>query len=444
MLSKAGPRTLVIGAGPSGLVAVKTLRERGVDAVAVEMAPTIGGQWVLDNPNGQSAAYESLTTNTTRSMSRLSDFELPPSDDPFVGREELLDWWHEYVETFGLADHITLCTQVVSIDSETSGWRVVSRAVGGEGGDQTEQFDAVVIASGNYWDPRRVDLPGEFGGDRVHSADYRSPNRPVTLAGRHVVVIGIGSTGCEIAAEAAAAGAVSVSLSARSGANISPKMIDGVPATQKRPFLHPQAPIPRVLRGCPRWLRDRVLWEYVGLAARSQARGTPSPYTAVGLPLPPHPFAKRTSVSEGIWPRLRDGSVKGCGEVVALDGDSVVLADGSRRRADVVIEATGYHMTFPFLPAGELEISGDDLRLYRRVLHPTRNDLFVVGITRPLGSFWPIAEVQSMWIAEHLTGRAAFPMGRRRRRGIEPLMGNVLVPAFYALDMQRDGRRRRH
>jgi len=40
---KPGQRVLVIGAGPSGLVALKTLREHGYNAICAEANETIGG-----------------------------------------------------------------------------------------------------------------------------------------------------------------------------------------------------------------------------------------------------------------------------------------------------------------------------------------------------------------------------------------------------------------
>ena len=70
-------RVAVIGAGPGGLVSTKSLSEQGLDVTCFEMSSCVGGHWRLDNPNGRSAAYESLTTNTTKKMSRLSDYEMP-------------------------------------------------------------------------------------------------------------------------------------------------------------------------------------------------------------------------------------------------------------------------------------------------------------------------------------------------------------------------------
>ena len=67
----------VVGAGPSGLVATKALKHAGLAVTTYEMSPEVGGHWVLDNANGRSSVYESLTTNTSKRMSRLRDYEIP-------------------------------------------------------------------------------------------------------------------------------------------------------------------------------------------------------------------------------------------------------------------------------------------------------------------------------------------------------------------------------
>lgn len=39
------------------------------------MSPVVGSHWVIDTSNGRSAAYRSLRANTTKAVSRFSDFE---------------------------------------------------------------------------------------------------------------------------------------------------------------------------------------------------------------------------------------------------------------------------------------------------------------------------------------------------------------------------------
>lgn len=48
-------RVAVIGAGSSGLAATKTLYLAGIGVDCFEQGPRVGGNWVLDNPNGVSA-----------------------------------------------------------------------------------------------------------------------------------------------------------------------------------------------------------------------------------------------------------------------------------------------------------------------------------------------------------------------------------------------------
>jgi dimethylaniline monooxygenase (N-oxide forming) len=54
----------VIGAGSSGIAAVKALAERGIPVDCFEKSDRAGGNWVFANNNGSSAAYRSLHTNT--------------------------------------------------------------------------------------------------------------------------------------------------------------------------------------------------------------------------------------------------------------------------------------------------------------------------------------------------------------------------------------------
>ena len=68
--------------------------------------------------------------------------------------------------------------------------------------ERTEQFDHVVVSSGLNLQPKGIDIPGmdTFTGTIEHVAHYREPHR---FAGKTVVVVGIGESGADIAAELA-------------------------------------------------------------------------------------------------------------------------------------------------------------------------------------------------------------------------------------------------
>jgi glutathione S-transferase len=124
-------RVCVVGAGPAGLVATRTLVGAGLEVDCFEMSPEIGGHWVIDNPNGRSAAYRSLETNTTHRMSRLSDYEMPAEWPDFPGHALVRQWFEDYVDRSGFRARIALRTEVVSARPEQpSGWRVQARGGG--------------------------------------------------------------------------------------------------------------------------------------------------------------------------------------------------------------------------------------------------------------------------------------------------------------------------
>ena len=56
--------------------------------------------------------------------------------------------------------------------------------------------------------------------------------------------------------------------------------------------------------------------------------------------------------------------------------------------------------------------------LYHRVVDPDHDGLYFVGLVQPLGAIMPLAEAQSAWVADLLTGAAALPSKVRMRREI--------------------------
>src|SRR6185295_17645238 len=87
--------------------------------------------------------------------------------------------------------------------------------------------NVVVVATGIVANPKIPRLPGQerFTGRIAHSVAYR---RPDGYAGRRVLVVGVGNSGAEIASEVARAGG-KVTVAVRSGANVVPLTLAGLP-----------------------------------------------------------------------------------------------------------------------------------------------------------------------------------------------------------------------
>ena len=79
----AYPKTCVIGAGSSGMVALKKLRDAGIPVDCFEKSDRVGGNWVIRNKNGLAAAYKSLHIDSSVRRTQFADYPMP--DDYLIG-----------------------------------------------------------------------------------------------------------------------------------------------------------------------------------------------------------------------------------------------------------------------------------------------------------------------------------------------------------------------
>ena len=391
------PRVCVIGGGSSGITVAKALYEARVPFDCFEKGPYIGGNWVFENPNRQSACYRTLEMNTSGPRMAFSDFPLDNEDYP--AHEEVRDYFERYVDHFGIRDTITFETEVERVVRREDGvWDVTIAGAGARGGREKREYDAVVVANGHHWDARWPDppFPGSFDGLQLHAHDYRGPE---IFEGKRVVVVGGGNSGMDIARDAGRA-ADAAFLSLRRGVHVLRKRLGGKPIDQTLP--------PTWI---PWWLKQKGL-EMIRWRSGDVSRyGTPEPDHKVGHA---HP-----TVSDEIHDSLEAGQVTPKPNIRELRGDSVEFEDGSVEPVDVIVYCTGYKVTFPFFDEQFISAPGNDMRLFRRTFDPGVPGVYFVGLMQPLGAIMPIAEEQGRWIADLLRGRYRLPSEDQMNADIE-------------------------
>ncbi|MCX7309486.1 MAG: NAD(P)-binding protein, partial [Afipia sp.] len=67
--------TLVIGAGPAGLAAVKSLKQAGLPVEGVEKNSDVGGQWLYGAK--PSAVYASTHLISSKGTTAYADYPMP-------------------------------------------------------------------------------------------------------------------------------------------------------------------------------------------------------------------------------------------------------------------------------------------------------------------------------------------------------------------------------
>jgi cation diffusion facilitator CzcD-associated flavoprotein CzcO len=376
------------------LAALRALSTAGLEVAAFERGSRAGGNWVLDNDNGWSAAYGSLRTNVSRRRMQYPSFPMPRRFGQFVGHADMASYLQEYARAADLLRLTRFGVTVESAQPQAGGW--VLRLDDGT----VETCDALVCAAGWNRVPCWPEwaLAGDHGVPITHSHDYR---RPAPFRGRRVLVVGAGSSAMEIAVEVSTAARRTI-LSVRSGRFVIPRLVN------RRPYDELDSSL---INRMPWALLNRV---FVG-AGRLDRLQPP------GLPRPPYrPLEQLPSICSGMTEAVRTGAVELRPGIERLQGGRAVFADGTQDEVDAVICGTGYRIEFPFLRPGLIPIDGHCVELYRRIVPPAVPNLFFVGLLEAPGGLLPIVEAQAEWIADTLTGRLPLPSCERMRAAAGP------------------------
>ncbi|MGA8113420.1 MAG: NAD(P)-binding domain-containing protein [Actinocatenispora sp.] len=372
----------VIGAGVSGLFTARRLLEAGVPVEVLERRPGPGGLWSRHEQYG--GVYRSAHLISSKHNIELDDFPMPDEFPDFPSHRQVLEHLRDFAAKYELEPHIQYNVQVRRAEPlPDGGWRV-------ELDDGTERrFAGLVVATGHHWEPSVPDIPTDaFDGLVLHSASYDTPEK---LAGRRVVVAGLGNTACDIAVDAVYAGAT-VTMSVRGGNQLLPKYLMGMPTDR----LSKDSPLAKITSRLPanmkRALDDRMI---------RKLAGGPEQF---GLPTPTHKLYDRQPLINSLLPyHIGHGDIRVRPPIAELRGSVVRFADGSEEKADVLVWCTGYRVSLPFLDVGT-HLHGDERgrpRLWLNMFPAGRGDLAVVGMVDPLGS-WTAFDLQAQLAVRHL------------------------------------------
>ena len=409
----------VIGAGPSGLTALKNLLALGIPAECLEREDDVGGNWYFGSE--ASSVFASTRLISSKSLTAYTDFPMPREWPAYPHHTQCLDYLRRYARHFDLLPQIRPHSSVERLEPAPEGGWIVHVA-----DRQPTRYAGVVIASGHNREPRWPELPGTFSGTLLHACHYKSPTQPIDIAGKRVLVIGGGNSACDIAVDCAGHAAETV-LSMRRGYYLVPRFILGRPADLRGE---------RLLKlGLPLWLRRmvslRMIDREIGLPWRH------------GLPRPDHRlFETHPVVNADLCQRIDSGQVRPAGDVARFNGDSVVFTDGSRAPFDVVIAATGYRVTLPFIDPEHLCADAEGVpRLFMNLLHPTRDDIAVVGLIQPDSGQWGLTDLQSklvarMAVAARQSPQAAAWLYRARLQPAKPTPVRYLDSPRHRLEVE--------
>lgn len=333
---------VIIGAGPAGLASAHSLHMRRIPFRLLERGNRPGYAW--------SRLYESLRLHTGKHLSALPGLRFGRATPLFPTRDDFLDYLGRYVSAFGL--DVETGTDVMRVERNDC-WRVTA-------GTETIEARAVVVATGIISEPVVPDIAGRevFEGRVLHSVAYL---RAAPFIGRRVLIVGVGNSGGEVAAELARAG-VDTTIAVRSGANVVPLTIAGVPIQYLSVWV----------RKLPRPAQERVVAAVRRITEKR--RGPPVLPRSVHSPLDTIPLIGFHLVDE-----IRAGRIAVRPGIERFTRTGVRFADGTASQFDDVILATGFRAALaPLAGIVQRDARGFALRSdrIRSADHP---DLFFVG-----------------------------------------------------------------
>uniref|UniRef100_A0A7R9UFB0 Uncharacterized protein n=1 Tax=Pinguiococcus pyrenoidosus TaxID=172671 RepID=A0A7R9UFB0_9STRA len=419
--SKAQPkrRTVgVIGAGISGLVTAKELKDVGVECEVFEMMPMLGGAF----------AHYGWKEGKLTSSSSFTWF----SDFPMENRQEFLSWprWLDYLQRYvdhnGIQDAFHFNCKVLSVEkSSAGGWDfTVHRKNWSNGAWQhpsqvdvteevfTKHFDVVVAGTGLHNLPNMPDFPGvdsfkKAGGEVIHSSDFQDAS---AFKSKRVLVVGAGESAADITwLTSQHASHVGVSMRSPPG-TMFPHWIKGYSADvrdNRLIYSLPRATWPLVLFAHRNFYYNVAKDKAEAERADEFRLAADMNYGAQNCI-----FTINACKSFGIVKAVtRNGATMHTG-IENIQGRTVYFTDGTKYEdCDSIIAATGFRAKIPAISDQNIANFFTDPRsLWKNMVCPEVDDFFAIGFCRPHQiNLITCCEMQARAAAQIIAGNKALP-----------------------------------
>ncbi len=335
------PDVLIVGGGHAGISVAVELKRIGLTALVIDREERIGDNWRL--------RYRGLKLHNKTPVNHLRYLPFPKTFPDYIPKDKIANWLESYVDIMEV-DFWTRCSfEGATYDDAAQRW---TARLTHQGAARTLRPKHIVLAtsvSGTPNIPRIEGIEG-FEGEVLHSSRFKAGKQ---WRGRPVMVFGTGTSAHDICQELQAAGA-DVTMIQRS-----PTMVVNVETAQlydrtylgdgppiaSRDILNSGVPLP-VMKLAHKLVTDEVKRLDAPLLTRLEAAGFRLEYgeDGTGWPLKFRTRGGGYYFNVGASELIADGRIKlvQAADIEAYVADGVRMRDGSTRKADLFVLATGY------------------------------------------------------------------------------------------------------
>ncbi|MFM0046018.1 NAD(P)-binding domain-containing protein [Paraburkholderia sediminicola] len=341
------PYVLIVGGGQSGLALGARLKRMDVPALIVDQTARAGDQW--------RSRYKSLCLHDPVWYDHMPYIPFPEHWPVFTPKDQIGDWLEMYAKVMELNTWYSTRGIKAGFDEVKQRWDVeVSR----EGRHHTLHPTHLVLATGNAGMPNVPKYPGSenFSGQQHHSSQHPGGD---AWRGKRAVVIGSNNSAHDICADLYENG-TDVTMVQRSATSIvrsetlmnvvmqplySESAVEAGVSTEKADLTFASIPyrvLPEIHREAFNEVRRRDKHFYDRLEQAGFLLDFGEDESGVFLK-----YLRRASgyyIDVGASDLIADGKIKlhsGSG-VDHIEDDGVVLDDGTKLPADLIIYATGF------------------------------------------------------------------------------------------------------
>jgi putative flavoprotein involved in K+ transport len=340
------PYTVIIGGGQGGIALGARLRQLGVPTIVLDKHNRPGDQW--------RNRYKSLCLHDPVWYDHLPYIKFPDNWPVFTPKDKVGDWLEMYTKVMELNYWTRSEVQQASYDEDTGSWTVT---VNRDGETVILHPTQLVLATGMSGKPNLPDFPSmeTFKGEVQHSSQHDGPD---AWTGKKVVVVGSNNSAHDICAALWEADA-DVTMVQRSSTHIvrsetlmdiglgglySEEAVANGVTTEKADMIFASLPY-KIMHDFQIPLYDQMRERDAEFYAGLEKAGFELDWGDDGSGLFMK-YLRRGSgyyIDVGASQLIIDGEVKLVkGQVDHFEEDAVVLADGTRLEADLVVMATGY------------------------------------------------------------------------------------------------------
>ena len=340
----ATEKHLIIGAGFVGLGMAQALQAADIAYDQVDASDDIGGNW-------HHGVYETAHIISSRKVTQFTHFPMPDSYPDFPSAQNMRDYLNAFATHFNLRRQIELKRSVSFVRPIVNNLWEVTFANG-----EQRIYKGVLLCNGHHWCKRFPTFKGTFNGEIIHAKDYKRSDQ---LRGKRVLVIGGGNSACDIAAEAARVGAKCI-LSLRESVWFIPKSFAGVPVSDL------------VQWWMPEWFQRLMAHTIIRLTFGSHAQ--------YGLAKPNYQiFKKHPTLNNEVPYYIKHGRIIVKPAIHQLNGGTIEFVDGSVEACDLIVCATGYSVSYPFLPPELQRMEGAVVKCYSGAFLDDYKGLYYIG-----------------------------------------------------------------